>query len=143
MNDFYFCTPVLAHGGLDLYLSGGSLIFLLTIMALFMFGPLLFRKSFRMPKGLFVSSFISCIIVLVSILFFSFNLPVPIEVMFPFYAVISPYLHIIHFIDNLGEWRWFVTHWQVVLYLIAFIINTLVIFAIIRLFLFLMTLPHL
>ncbi|MFA5252021.1 MAG: hypothetical protein WC454_05495 [Phycisphaerae bacterium] len=136
MNDSYFCNPVLAHGGF--YLRGGSVVFLLTIMALFVFGPLLFRKSFRMPKGLFVSSFISCIIILFSIFILSFNLPVPIEVAFPFYAVISLYCPIIRFMDKLlPDWGWYVTHWELILYLIAFIINTLAIFAIIRLFLFL------
>lgn len=132
MNDFYFCTSILAHGGIDL--SGVSGIFLLIVMSLFVFGPSLFKATIKMPKGLFISSLISYVLILGNILVLSFHLLIPIEVAFLFFAVVYPYISVVGFIGRLTEWRWLVSIYGVVVYLLAFIINTLVIFAIIRLF---------
>jgi hypothetical protein len=134
MDDIYSSSTVLlAH---SLQISSGSAVCLLLIMFLFVFGLSLFRKSFKMPQGLFISSLISYMLVLVNILELSFGLPIPMVVGFPFFAVIYPYSHIVSFIGRLTEWRWIILNQEVILYLVAFIANTLCIFAIIRLFLY-------
>jgi len=142
MNNIYsLSTVVLAHG---LQISGSSRIFLLIVMSLFVFGPLLFKEAVRMPKGLFISSFISYALVLVNILVLSLKSWIPIEVAFPFLMVVYPYFHIVGFIEDLmerlfgqfGPVQWIISNQEFAIFLVAFIINTLCIFAIIRLFLY-------
>ncbi|MHC4158651.1 MAG: hypothetical protein ACYSSO_06190 [Planctomycetota bacterium] len=136
MDDIYsLSTVVLAHGP---GISGNSAACVLILTSLFVFGPLLFRESFRVPKELFVSSFISYLLILVNILAFSLG---PIEVAFVSFLVIYPYFLLVGFIEALME-RLFgsglhLMHDETIaIYLIAFIINTLAIFAIKRLFLY-------
>jgi len=146
MNDFYFCTSVLAHGGIDLSGVGG--IFLLIVMSLFVFGPLLFKATIKMPKGLFISSLISYVLILGNISVLSFDLfhsLIPVEIEALFFLFVYPYIRIVVFIEVLmedlfgpfgGPERWIVSNQGLVLYLIAFIINTFCIFVIIRLFIY-------
>jgi len=49
----------------------------LAAISLFVIGLLLFRKSVRMPKGLIISSLISYVFVLVNCLSIAFNLRIP------------------------------------------------------------------
>jgi hypothetical protein len=105
-------------------------------MSLFVFGPLLFKKFLRVPKGLFISSFISYVLVLINILYFSFDLDVPEIIRRSCLATVFLSFYIVRFIENFTEWWWIISNQEVILYLVAFIVNTLVIFAIIRLFLY-------
>lgn len=134
MNDIYsLSTVVLAHG---LHTSVGSGVWLLIVMSLFVFGLLLCRKFVRIPKGLFISSVISCILVLINILQFSFELQIPEIVGNPcFMVVIYPAFFIIHSIDFLFDSTVISVEGNSV-FLIAFFIDTLCIFAIIRLILY-------
>jgi hypothetical protein len=59
MNDFYFCTSLLAHG---IYISTGGRILILSIMTLFVLGLLVCRKYVKVPRGLIVSSLISYVL---------------------------------------------------------------------------------
>jgi hypothetical protein len=143
MNDIYSSSAVLlAHG---LYISGSSGICLLIIMSLFVFGLLLFRIFGRTPKGLFISSAISYALVLINILQFSFRLRIPYIVIYPCFAVVYPYFYIVGFIEWLmeqlfgpvsGPSYWIALNQTIFLFLVAFIIDTLCIFAIIRLILY-------
>jgi uncharacterized membrane protein len=75
MSDFFSSsTVVLAY---SLHMSRANGIYLLIAMTLFVFGPLLFRKTVEMPKGLWVSSIIPYVLVLINILEFLFKLQVP------------------------------------------------------------------
>ena len=119
----YFCSFVLAHG-IDMYASSG--ICLLIVLALFMLGLLIFRKDARIPKGLFVSTIIPFILVLISILIFSFGLWVPDVVKNPcFMAIWYPNLLIM---GAFGMGVGFFTS--------AFIMDTLIIFAILRMIIY-------
>lgn len=139
MNDIYsLSTVVLAHG---LYTSVGSGVWLLIVMSLFVFGLLLFRIFSRTPKGLFISSVISYVLVLIMILQFSFELQIPNIVGYPCFAVVFyPSFFILYSIEVLLEWLFgsglYVSNETIVLFSIAFIIDTLGIFAIIRLILY-------
>jgi hypothetical protein len=144
MNDIYFfSTVLLAH--MDFQASGSSITYLLLVMSLFVFGPLLLRKFIRMPKGLFISSFISYVLTLIIISCLSFRLWTPIVIVYLCFAVVFPYFYIVGFIEHLieslfGQFGpvvgWIICNQTVILYLVAFCINTLVIFAIIRLILY-------
>ena len=123
MNDIYFCKSVLAHG-VDMDTKSG--IFLLIIMPLFTFGLLIFRKNTRIPKGLFVSSVIPCISVLICILHFSFKLQIPKIIGYPCFATVLYPNFLIDGAFGMGAG----------FFLAAFIIDTLIIFGIIRLILF-------
>ena len=139
MNDIYFFTSVLAH--MDFYTSGSSAICLLVVMSFFVFGPLLFRKVIRIPKGLFISSFISYVIILVIILCFALRLWTPYLLLYLCVTIIRPNFYIVGYIEELTEqlfgpvW-WIITNQNIIIYLVTFIMNTLYIFAIIRLVLF-------
>lgn len=125
MNDVCsFSFGVLAHG---FDISRGSGISLLIIMSLFVFGLLIFRKDARIPKGLFVSSIIPYVLVLICILQLSFELQVPDATTgyICFAAVFYLNLPMI-FIFGTGSGFFFA----------AFIIDTLIIFGIIRLILY-------
>jgi hypothetical protein len=123
MNDFYFCTSVLAHG-IDMSADNG--ICLLIIMSLFALGLLISRKNSQIPKGLVVSFIISYLLVSVSILDLSFELQIPYIIgNICFAAVLYPNFLIMG-IFGMGTG----------FFMAAFIIDTLVIFAIIRLILF-------
>ena len=144
MNDIYSSSPVLlAHG---LQISSSSITCLLTVMSLFVFGLLLCRKFVRIPKGLFVSSFISYVLLIINILALSFDLPIPIEVELPFVVVgILPSSLILDYTNGLLEWLFgsglyvideMFNGEPITVYLVAFIVNTLCIFAITRLILY-------
>ena len=139
MNDIYsLSTVVLAHG---LYTSVGSGVWLLIVMSLFVFGLLLCRISSRTPKGLFLSSVISYVLVLIMILQFCFRLQIPDIIGYPCFTVVFyPSFAILYSIEVLWEWLFgsglYFSNETIVLFLIAFIIDTLCIFAIIRLFLY-------
>ncbi len=139
MISYSLSSVVLAHG---LDISGSSGIWLLIIMSLFVFGLLLCRKVVKIPKGLFISSFISYVLLLINILILSFRSQIPIEVGLPFVMVgILPSYLILIYTGGSLEWLFGsgfcdMLDWTIVLFLIAFIINTLCIFAIIRLILY-------
>jgi uncharacterized membrane protein len=123
MNDIYFCKSVLAHG---LQMSASSGIYLLIVLAFFIFGLFVYRKDARIPKGLFVSSIIPYILVLISILQFSFDLQVPDVIGYICFAAGFYPNFLIDGAFGMGAG----------FFLAAFIIDTLVIFAIVRLILF-------
>lgn len=140
MNDIYsLSTVVLAHG---LYTSVGNGVWLLIVMSLFVLGLLLCRKFVRIPKGLFISSAISYVLVLINILQFSFRLQIPYIVIYPcFVVVVYPSFFMLYYIESLLEWLfgsgfYVMFNKIIVLFLNAFIIDTLGIFAIIRLILY-------
>ena len=114
----------------------------LAVMSLFVFGLLLCRKFARTPRWLFVSSFISYVLVLVNILQLSFDLRIPKAVGYSCFTVgIYPSILIVASMEGAAEWL-FESGWgimfdeTIILYLVAFTINTLVIFAIARLILY-------
>jgi hypothetical protein len=124
MNDFYSSSTIVLAYSLHMSLANG--IYLLIAMTLFVFGPLLFRKAVEMPKGLFVSSIIPYVLVLVNILEFLFKLQVPDAIgNLCFAAVFYP-----NFLANgaFGIGAGF--------FAAPFIIETLCIFAVVRLILF-------
>jgi len=123
MNDIYSCTCILAH---SLGTSPGGGIIILIIMTLFMFGLFVYRKDARIPKGLFVSSIIPYILVLISILPFSFKLQIPEMIWLPCFTVVFYSNFLI--MGGLGT--------GIGLFLAAFIIDMLIIFAIVRLILY-------
>jgi hypothetical protein len=116
----------------------------LAVMSLFVFGLLLFRKFVRTPKGLFISSFISYVLVLINILQLSFDLRVPKVVGYLCFAVgIWPSCPIVYSLiypmEVLTErlfGSWITFDETIILYLVSFGLNTLGIFAIIRLILY-------
>lgn len=124
MNDFYSSsTVVLAHG---IGPSTGGGIFLLIVLTLFILGLLVFRKDTRIPKGLFVSTIIPYILALIYILPFYFELQIP--------KIIDTPCFMIAFYSNYLIMGAFGT--EDGFFLAAFIIDTLCIFAIVRLILF-------
>jgi hypothetical protein len=145
MNDVYSSSAVsLAH--ILFEISNMKFFYAsLAVMSLFVFGPLLFRKFIRMPKGLFISSLISYVLILIIILCLSFrsrttNINI-IIVSYACFVIVFPNLYIVGFIEVLLE-RFFgsgfyVTFDQtIVIYLVTFIMNTLYIFVITRLILY-------
>jgi len=133
MNDIYYSSNVLlAH---VLFEMNSSFYVSLAVMALFVFGLLLFRKFGRIPKGLFISSFISYVLLLINILYFVSDLRIPKAVG---YLCLYPSFLIA---EVLMEWlseTWLSSMFdgRVILFWVAFSINTLGIFAIIRLILY-------
>lgn len=123
MNYFYFFTSVLAHG-IGPSIGGG--ICLLIVLTLFMFGLLIYRKDIRIPKGLFVSSIIPYILVLICILPFYFELQIPKIIDIPCFMIVFYSNFIIDGAFGMGAG----------FFLAAFIIDTLIIFMIIRLILY-------
>jgi hypothetical protein len=120
MNDtFSSLNVVLAHG-IDRSASGG--ISILIIMSLFLFGLLIFRKAGRIPKGLFVSSIIPYIIVTISILDICFEC-IPKAAGYFCFAVV--FYSSFPFLDTGSSY-----------FLATFVVDTLIIFGIIRLILF-------
>jgi len=138
MNDFYSCSSVvLAHG--DFGISIRSLTYLLIAISLFVFGPLLLRKLIRMPKGLFISSFISYVLILIIIYYISFDFQNIMSL--PCFFVMFPNLFILGFIERvfgqMGAFsRWIGSNEIAIIYLATFIMNTLYIFVIVRLILY-------
>jgi membrane-associated HD superfamily phosphohydrolase len=124
MNDFYSSSSIVLAHGIDMSANGG--IGLLIVMTLFVLGLFVYRKNTRIPKALFTSSVISWLLVLISILIFFFKIQVP---------------------DVVGN-LWVIAIWcpnalingafgmGAGFFLAAFIIDTLCIFAIIRLILY-------
>jgi hypothetical protein len=130
-------SGILAH---QLFEANTSLYASLAVISLFVIGLLLFRKSIRMPKGLIVSSLISYVLVLINILQIAFHLRIPNVVWHPCFTVgIYPTIFLVNSIFVLSE-RLFGSGWWTMfldnLCIDAFCINALVIFAIIRLFLY-------
>jgi hypothetical protein len=123
MNDIYSSSVVLAHG-IGPSVEGG--ICLLIFLPLFMFGLLIFRKNTRIPKGLFVSSIIPYILVLICILPFYFELQIPKRIDISCFMIVFYSNFLI--MGGLGTGAGF--------FLAAFIIDTLIIFGIIRLILY-------
>ena len=151
MNSCFSCAFVsLAMGIDDIFLSGENAIPFIIIMSVFVFALLLFKKVIRVPKRLFISSFISYILMLFIVLWFYLA-----GKCFPDIFLSSMFLKIITFLCilvilpnffffNLMEELINLPHWlyswpilfQTILYLMTFIMNTLYIFWIIRLILF-------
>jgi hypothetical protein len=123
MNDIYFITKVLAHG-FDVDRSSGVL--LLMVMALFIFGLFVYRKDARIPKGLFASSIISYLLVLMSIMEISFELEMLDIWGFVCFMAIFYLNFPMVFIFGTGS----------VFFFAAFIADTLIIFGMVRLILF-------
>jgi hypothetical protein len=144
MNDIYCSSPILlAHVLIE---EDSGLYAYLAVISLFVFGLLLFRIFGRTPKGSFISSFISYVLLLINILGFSFGVRIPIEVLVPCFVVgMWPSLYIVGFIGELTERLfgpvsfpayWLLDYHTSFLCLVAFSINTLCIFAIIQLILY-------
>jgi len=121
MNDIYFCTYVLAHSGLRIS-AGGGICFLI-VLVLFMFGLLIFRKNTNI-KRLFISSIIPYVLVAITMMDF-FDLYVP-YIVRKFCTTVVWYSGLIF--ANTGSLACFLVA--------AFIVDTLIIFGIIRLILF-------
>jgi hypothetical protein len=122
MNDFYSCSSVVLAHGFDISRSSG--INLLIVMPLLVLVPLIYKKSI---KVLFVSSIIPYVLVLISILQVSFELKVPDETTAYICFAAAFYLNFpLIFIVGMNGGFFFA----------AFIVDTLIIFAIIRLVLF-------
>jgi hypothetical protein len=145
MKYIYSSAVLLAHISFGINSSNMKYFYaLLAVMSLFVFGLLLFRKFVRTPKGLFISSFISYVLVLVNILQLSFDLRLPKAIGYLCFAVgIWPSCPIVYSIiypmEVLTErlfGSWITFDETIILYLVAFVVNTLCIFAIIRLFLY-------
>jgi hypothetical protein len=132
MNDIFSCSSiVLAHGPNISFIGGVSL---LIVMFLFVFGLWIFNLYDKISKELFLSSIISYVLVLINILYFMCPLLIPKIILYPCYwAVCHPSYYIINglfrsmdiFGNNISA-----------LFLVGFIIDTLIIFAIIKLILF-------
>lgn len=144
MNDIYsLSTVLLAH---QLFELNSSLYASLAVISLFVLGLLLFRMVARTPKGLFISSFISYVLLLINILYFFYDLGIPKAVGNLCFAVgIWPSYLIVLYVKSLAVWlfgdKWlFESGWWIIfawnLCVVAFIVNTLGIFAIIRLILY-------
>ncbi len=144
MKYVHFSSPILlAHVLIEM---NNKLYAFLAVISLFVFGLLLCRKLVRIPKGLFISSFISYVLLLINIWGFVFRVWIPIEVVFPFFvAGIWPSYLIVVYINKLGDWLfgeewlfesgwWIMFDWN--LCVVAFIVNTLGTFAVIRLILY-------
>jgi hypothetical protein len=126
----------------------------LVVMPLFVFGFLLFRKGTRPPKELIIAIFISYILVASNVLYYVFKLPLPEVlmtpctwiVMMPSYCIAACIMalfedpafflkngwlgaSVMSFFDRAPYYA------HLVICLLAFIVNTLLIFAIIRLIL--------
>jgi hypothetical protein len=124
MNDVCsFSFGVLAHG---IGPSVGGGICLLIVLTLFMFGLLIFRKDTRIPKGLFVSSIIPYILVLISIHPLFFELQIPERIYDPCFMIV--FYSNFPIMGGLGTGAGF--------FLGAFIVDTLIIFGIIKLILY-------
>jgi len=134
MNNIYSSAAIpLAH--MDFEISSSSMIYLLIVMSLFVFGPLLFKKSIRMPKGLFLSFFVSYVLILIIITCLSSRLLPFKTILYPCITVVFPNLFIEYLIGELfGLWR--IYNQTAIIYLVTFIMNTLYIFAIVRLILY-------
>ncbi|MGA2915791.1 MAG: hypothetical protein ABSE89_07170 [Sedimentisphaerales bacterium] len=125
MNDIY-CSSlsgVLAHG---VDMNAGSGISLLVVMSIIVFMLLICKNDVKMPKGLFVSSIIPYVLVLICILHFSFELQIPKIIGYPCFAAVCYPSFFLIFIFGMGG----------IFFLGAFIIDTLIIFGIIRLILY-------
>jgi hypothetical protein len=130
-------SGILAH---QLFETNTSLYVSLAVISLFVIGLLLFRKSVKMPKGLIVSSLISYVLLLANVLGIAFHLRIP-EVIgyICFTAGLYPTIFLVGSVGALLERLFSLSEWTVFLdnlCIDAFFINTLVIFAIIRLFLY-------
>jgi len=141
MNDIYSSSAILlAHVLIEM---NNRLCAYLAVISLFVFGLLLFRIFGRTPKGLFISSFISYVLLLINILYFFCDLRIPKAVGDLCFAVgIWPSWLIGRYMAELAVWlfgeEWlFESGWDILfawnLCVVAFIVNTLGIFAIIRL----------
>jgi hypothetical protein len=137
MNYGPLYSGILAHQLIEV---NKSLYVSLAVISLLVIGLLLFRKSVRMPKGLIVSSLISYVLVLINIVQIAFHLPIPNVVgNICFTAGIYPSIFIVGSLAGLSERLFSSSDWAIFLdnlCIDAFFINTLVIFAIIRLFLY-------
>jgi hypothetical protein len=122
MNDFYSFLSVLAHSGLNMSNSEG--VFLLIVMLLLMLGALLSRKTFKLPIDLWASSIIPYIMVAISILCLRFDLWVP-DMIRKFCYTVVGYSGLVFCVNN-----------GILIFSTAFIIDTLLIFGLIRLILF-------
>lgn len=109
-------------------MSVGDAISILIVMAIIVFTLFIYRKNARVPKFLFISSLISYVLILVNILQVSLRIvefPIIIGVLC-FVAVLGSNTPALYIFWNS----------EIVFYLVAFIIDTLIIFTIIRLILY-------
>jgi hypothetical protein len=149
MNDIYSPSETSAMN----YHMINSRIGILIIMSLIMFVLFIYRKNARMPKGLFISSLVSCVLVLVGdlsglILYLCSNFWIcqPVIyigrlcyiVIFPGYYITFSFVRFINFIKGLfGLPPLYLMHTHLItVYLSIFVINALLIFVIVRLILF-------
>jgi hypothetical protein len=142
-------SGILAH---QLIEADNKLYASLGVITLFVLGLLVFRTLIKIPKGLIASSFISYVLLLFNLLYCFFGLHIPESLKslgnLCFAAGIWPSFKIICYVQGMADYlfgeEWlFESGWWVVfdgrggtLCLLSFIINALVIFAIIRLFLY-------
>ena len=128
MNDIFSSSSViLAHGFTTPTVNEG--IFVLVVMTIYLFGLLIYKIFAVIPKGLFVSSLISCVLVSICVLDYYFKLPIPKVIVDSCDAAVfyPNFLTLLIFWGINNSTGCFVS---------AFIIETLLIFAIIRLILF-------
>lgn len=143
MNHIHIHSAILAH---QLIEADKNFYASIAVITLFVFGTLFFRKVIRFPKGLIMSSFISYALLLFNLLYYFFRLHIPESMGNFFFATgIMPSFKIICYIGGIanrlfGEERLFESGWWVVfnwrggtLCILSFILNAMVIFAIIRL----------
>jgi predicted neutral ceramidase superfamily lipid hydrolase len=125
MNNVF--TSVLAHGFQKSNSSGGLIVFI--VMTFFAFGLLIFRKNAKIPKGLFISSLISYVLVSICMLQYFFKLQIPKIIWEPCFVVV--------FYPNFLTMSVF---WALEsrngFFVAAFFVETLVIFGLIRLVLY-------
>jgi len=140
-----FSAVLLAH---QLFDMDSSLYASLAVISLFVFGLLLCRKFVKTPKGLVTSSLVSYGLLLFNVFNFLLDLRIPKAIGYLCFVVgIYPSILILYSVEALAEglfgsewllesWWWAIFEEKVTFYLVTFTINTLGIFAIIRLILY-------
>jgi len=152
MNIYSCAFTSLAMGIDDMFLSGRDAIPFIVLISFFVFGIFLFKKIIRIPKRLFISAFISYILMLFIVLWiylagkcfpdiFLSNIFLKV-IGFFCVLVILPNFFFFNFMEELIGYgfTWYYAQWPVVfqtmLYLMTFLMNILYIFLIIKLILF-------
>lgn len=135
MSDVFASSfGVLAHG-IEMSSEGGMIVliimtyYLLVVMAFYLYVLLIRRKKVKILRGLFVSSLISYVLVLINILYFSFMWHIPKSIENTCFSAAflpsSPAIFIFWGSEDASGF-----------YMVAFIVDTLIIFGIIRLILY-------
>jgi hypothetical protein len=124
MNDIFSSLNVVLAHGFDISRDSG--VSLLIIMSLFVFVPLFLKKSINMPKGLWASSIVPYVLVSINVLQLSCGLYISKTTEFICLMAIGCPNFFLMLIFGSG----------IEFFMAAFVIDTLCIFAIVRLTLF-------